>query len=140
MTAPGVLPTFSGRIALVGFSGDARVWWLRVLKPGFRHVAVAIADGVGVEGYVFYNPLLNASELAWIAGSENSVKAKMQAGGFLVVSTKTQEMPKKPLAIRPYSCVEGVKRALGVNAPWVFTPYQLYKLLMKRTNKQENNP
>ena len=129
---------FAGRRALVGFSGEARVWWLKVLKPEFRHVSVAIEDGAG--GFVFYNPMLSASEIVRVVGPEKIIREKMENTGFLVVPTKTREIPKKPLAIRPYNCVEGVKRALGINAPWVFTPWQLYKILVKKANKKENNP
>lgn len=123
--------TFGGRPALVGFSGDVEVWWLRALKPGFRHCAVAIDDGCG--GFVFYNPLFCATELARIHGGEQTVQSQMQKGGFMVVATITQNIPTRALPwsgyIRPHNCVEGVKRALGLDAPWVLTPWQLYSCL-----------
>ena len=131
-------PAFAGRLALVGFSGEVGAWWLKLLKPGFRHVAVAIDDGAG--GYIFYNPMLNASELVRIEGEEITVWATMHGAGFLVIATQTEEMPKKPLSFRPYNCVEGVKRALGISAPWVLTPWQLYTLIVKKNENKENNP
>ncbi|MCK4939132.1 MAG: hypothetical protein KAR80_02490 [Rhodospirillaceae bacterium] len=125
--------TFGQRRALVGFSGDVEVWWLRVLKPGFRHCAVAIDDGQG--GFVFYNPLFNATELARIIGDEKTVRGQMQKAGFHVIATTTNNMPTRSLSwwgrVRPYNCVEGAKRALGVDAPWVLTPWQLYGHLKK---------
>jgi len=127
---PNFPKMFAGRRALVGFSGDVQAWWLRVLRPGYRHVAVAIDDGAG--GFIFYNPMLNASEIVRIEGSEKTVKQKMEKAGFKVVAVLTETPPVKPLAFRPYNCVEGVKRALGINAPWVLTPWQLYGLIVKK--------
>ncbi len=123
--------TFGQRRALVGFSGDAGVWWLGLLKPGFCHCAVAIDDGQG--GFIFYNPLFSATELARISGGEQTALAQMQRGGFRVMATTTNDMPERPLAPMPYNCVEGVKRALGINAPWVLTPWQLYSHLKKNS-------
>ncbi|MCK5546719.1 MAG: hypothetical protein KAI27_05055 [Rhodospirillaceae bacterium] len=130
---PNNAATFGQRPALVGFSGDVEVWWLRALKPGFRHCAVAIDDGQG--GFVFYNPLFNATELARINGDEQTARILLQKGGFVVVDTITSEILTHALpwweCVRPYNCVEGVKRVLGLDAPWVLTPWQLYGYLKK---------
>jgi hypothetical protein len=54
---------------------------------------------------------------------------------YQVVATKTKAIKiLAPLSL--YTCVEGVKRILGVHNFWIFTPYQLYKYLTKnRRNK-----
>ena len=36
------------------------------------------------------------------------------------------------MPLRPYSCVESVKRILGIRAGLVLTPWQLYRHLYKR--------
>lgn len=129
MSTPKFSQQFANRRALVGFSAHINVWWLKFLKPGFAHCAVAIEDGEG--GFVFYNPLLRATELCRIPGDARAVSRKMQEGGFKVVATRTQKMPKNKVAYRPYNCVEGVKRALGISAPLVLTPWQLYMHIKK---------
>ena len=129
--------TFGQRRALVGFSGNVEVWWLRVFKPGFRHCAIAIEDSHG--GFVFYNPLFCATELTRIDGDQQTVRRQMQKGGFTVLATTTRDMPGRALSwlsyLRPYNCVEGVKRALGLDAPWAITPWQLFCYLKKNYDK-----
>jgi hypothetical protein len=49
-----------------------------------------------------------------------------------VVETRIRPAPRRPAPLRPYTCVEAVKRILGLHAPWVITPWQLYGLLRKQ--------
>jgi hypothetical protein len=40
--------------------------------------------------------------------------------------------PRKPYRLRPVSCVEIVKRIVHLDAPFVFTPAQLYRALLEQ--------
>ena len=52
-----------------------------------------------------------------------------------VVTVNKFSPERRVMPIRPYSCVESVKRILGIRAGFVLTPWQLYRFLnKKRTN------
>jgi hypothetical protein len=51
--------------------------------------------------------------------------------GHRVIATTLMIPPRVLAPIRPFTCVEAVKRVLGLRAPWVFTPWQLYCHLLQ---------
>lgn len=116
--------------ALVVFSGRADLWWLRLLRPGFRHCFVVLQ---GDRGWVVVDALSHRTALVQIPEMQESIlQACYRQRGFLVVPSEINS-PKKSMApIMPYSCVESVKRILGIHARLVVTPWQLYRYLNKR--------
>ena len=56
-------------------------------------------------------------------------------------TVKTQQLNgpvrKQPLAI--FTCVEAVKRILGIRATWVLTPWQLYRRLSQGTAHRDTS-
>jgi len=126
--------SFAGRDALVGFSGQVDLPWLRFLKSGFRHCLVAVE----FEGYwIVVNPLSHRTDLA-VCGSmaAEQLANHYRAQGLRVVRTRTVDPGRKPAPWRPFTCVEVVMRILGFRAPAILTPWQLYKLI---TNTQKKN-
>jgi hypothetical protein len=117
------------RGALVVFGGHADLWWLRLLKPGFRHCFVALA---GAGGWVVVDPLSHRTCVAHIPiSAELDLAGWYAAHGLTVVAAKVFSSSRRVSPIRPYSCVESVKRILGIQAGWVLTPWQLYRYLNK---------
>ena len=57
--------------------------------------------------------------------------------GYRLVRTTPCIPPISGVRFRPLTCVEVVKRFLGINQPKIWTPYQLFKFLFL---KKENNP
>lgn len=121
-------PLYRG--ALVVFAGRAGVWWLRWLRPGFRHCFAAVDDGVQ---WLTVDPLLHRLE----------IRASGLPSGFdLAAEYRRMELVVLEIAPHPvtlrcapfgiFSCVETVKRLLGFRARWVFTPWQLYRFLVRR--------
>jgi len=51
--------------------------------------------------------------------------------GLEVVAVKNISPDKRVSPFLPYSCVECVKRILGIHAAWVLTPWQLFRYLNK---------
>ncbi|MGE5545588.1 MAG: hypothetical protein ACM33T_01725 [Solirubrobacterales bacterium] len=122
----------SPRRALVMFSGSADAWWLCLLRRGFRHCFLAIEDG---PCWLILDPLSHRTELAAVAAEPGrDLAAAYRGAGLTVVETVTRTAPRRLAPIRPYSCVEAVKRTLGIHAGGVLTPWQLYKFLMDRKN------
>ena len=54
-------------IALVVFSGDADLNWLRVLKTGFRHCFIVLESG---GCWVIYDPLSHRTDISVVEGDD----------------------------------------------------------------------
>ncbi|MBC7953422.1 MAG: hypothetical protein H7Z12_16580 [Rhodospirillaceae bacterium] len=117
------------RHALLVFSGQSDLWWLRLLKPGFRHCFVALS---GSGGWVVVDPLSHRTCVAHIPfGPEYDLAGWYRAHGLTVVKAKVFSPSKRVAPVRAYSCVESVKRILGIHAGWVLTPWQLFRYVNK---------
>lgn len=115
--------------AIVVFSGRAALWWLRVLKAGFRHCFVLIRSR---GTWIVYNPLSHRTEIVALRGLGGAELARFFAGhGYTVLWTRTRPAPARPAPWRPFTCVEAVKRGLGIQAGHVWTPWQLYRYMIK---------
>ena len=113
--------------ALVVFAGSTSLKWLRWLTPGYRHCFVAIAQR---DVWIICDPLSHRTDLIAICGhTRQDLAAWYRQRGLTVVETHVRSAPKRPAPIRPFTCVEAVKRILGIHAPWVLTPWQLYRYL-----------
>jgi hypothetical protein len=114
--------------ALVVFSGKADLLWLRLLRPGFRHCFVLLDLG---GAWVCVNPLAHRTSVElWSLSPATDLPTWLRAQeGLTVVETVVRQPPRRPCPIGLYSCVEAVKRVLGLQERWVLTPGQLYEHL-----------
>ncbi len=119
--------------ALVLFSGKADLWWLKLLRPGFRHCLVAIEQQ---DGWIILNPLSHRIDIEFCPGiDEQTLSGYFEGTGGICVATRLSDPPPRPAPWRPFTCVEAVLRVLGLRAPWVFTPWQLYRALDRGGHK-----
>ena len=127
--------------ALVAFSGQTDLRWLRLLRPGFRHCFVVMELTQGERSdWLLYNPLSVGTQITlWPDAHLQGIRSWLSAQGYAVVETHVQPIQTHLFEWRPYTCVEAVKRALGLHAGWVWTPWQLYRRL-KKFEITENNP
>ncbi len=118
-----------GTPALVVFTDHTDLPWLRLLRPGFRHCfAVVRANGA----WVIVDPLSHYTTLQVVPDLAGwQPRAWFRHHGLTVVSAEVREPPHRLAPWRPYTCVEAVKRLLGLRLPGVFTPWQLYRVLQK---------
>ncbi|MGF1562546.1 MAG: hypothetical protein ACFB3T_10245 [Geminicoccaceae bacterium] len=103
---------------------------LRCLKRGFRHCFVLLAR----EGrWLLADMLLHELVVESIdVPSDFDLGAFYRSQGHHVIEgERLGPPPRACLSLRPLTCVELVKRALGVRAFWVVTPHQLYRFLLK---------
>lgn len=115
--------------ALVVFANDASLPWLRILRPGFRHCYLLLERD---NRWIAYNPLSHCTDIRlWPGYDAPYLAAALAREGNTVVLTKTRQAPLKCAPWRPYSCVEAVKRGLGLHEGWVLTPWQLFRHLRK---------
>ncbi len=117
------------RVALVVFSPDADLKWLRVLKAGFRHCFIVLESG---GSWVVYNPLLHRTDISVVGGGDIFELMRLYRGrGMRVVPWVVRQPPEHPAPIALYTCVEAAKRILGIHARRVLTPWNLYIFLNK---------
>ena len=114
--------------ALVVFSGQTDFWWQRLLKPGYRHCGVVIEVG---DRWVILEPLAACLQLEVLDSSYEELWARLRHLGLRAIETKLYRDRKPLLYLRPLTCVEVVKRTLGIHAASVWTPWQLYKKIQK---------
>lgn len=119
--------------ALVVFAGESDLKRLRILKPGFRHCFAVLESR---DGWVIYNPLSHRTEIAIIGGvSGMEIMNCYRGQGFRVVPWAISPVRPRPAPWGLYTCVEAVKRVLGIHAPLVVTPWNLYNFL--KSEKKE---
>lgn len=116
------------RPALVVFRGDADLWWQWLLKPGFRHCFVCLNDG---RHWLVVDPLSCGLEVGVLTvAAEVDLAAWLRRHALTVVAVRPTRL-RRPLPPGLLTCVETVKRVLGLSAPLVVTPWQLYRHLMR---------
>jgi hypothetical protein len=110
---------------LVVFADDAGCVWLRFLRAGFRHCFVVLRAG---SVWLACEPLKDRIELDVLElPPEFDLAAFYGAQGHRVLQgRRLPSWPRRPFAPAPLTCVTVVKRLLGIYAPWVWTPWQLY--------------
>ena len=114
-------------LAFVVFTGEADLKWLRILKPGFRH-CFAVLESQG--RWVIYNPLSHHTEIMVIDGlTALALMEWYRANGCRIVPWQLTGVDKKPAPFGVYTCVEALKRVLGIHARRVITPWNLFKFL-----------
>jgi hypothetical protein len=117
-------------LALVVFCGQSRLPILRWLKPGFQHCFVAVQRS---NLWIVCDPLAHHTDLFVIDNHTlGDLASWYRRHGFVAVETATRTAPRRVAPLRLYTCVEAVKRILGIHAPLVVTPWQLHRHLMAK--------
>jgi hypothetical protein len=125
---------FGEALVFFGENGSG-LWWMRFLKKGFRHCFVALHDGWR---WIIVDQLLHRTHVA-VPPVDNGfdLAAQLREKGYTVVACEVRTPPLKMAPIAISTCVEGVKRVLGIHNRWIVTPWQLYKKLIKEKNHHE---
>jgi len=129
MTGKPATDAIRQNAVLVVFSGETDIAWLRVLKPGFRHCFAIIEDP---PYWVLYDPLSHRTNVEVLGAFESDdLERWFHSHNCQTVKTLQPKTPaqKQPFAV--FTCVEAVKRLVGIRAPWVLTPWQLYRCLIE---------
>lgn len=120
--------------ALLVFSGRTGVPWLRWLRPGFRHCFVALDDGAA---WLTVDPLLHRLEVrASGLPSAFDLAREYRKLDLAVLEIVPAAVPLRRAPLGLFTCVETAKRLLGIRAPWVLTPWQLYRFLRRRSGSR----
>ena len=97
-----------------------------LLKQGFRHCFCVVNDGTY---WIEINGKAGGPEIRVVAGSDYNLRRFYEGEGFTVIEAVHGDGAWLPLVLS--NCVGVAKTVLGLSAPFVFTPYQLYRRLTK---------
>ncbi|MDA0998661.1 MAG: hypothetical protein O2944_10700 [Proteobacteria bacterium] len=113
--------------ALVLFDGGCSLPYLQLLKPGYRHCLAIVQTA---DGWVLFNPLSNSTEIVTLPKlrPDRLIRAFKDDGLDVVAVQRRRPIAREHPWI-PYSCVEAVKRLIGVRERSVLTPWQLRRRL-----------
>ena len=122
--------------AWVVFSGKTDIRWLRILKSGFRHCFVILNDG---QRWMVIDPAASYTDIQiyhhidvefdfpdWLSGQ-----------GYKVVPATINKEHQRVAPCMFFTCVEAIKRVLGVHKRFILTPWQLYKFLKQEQQKEK---
>lgn len=102
---------------------------LTFLRPGFRHCFCLLKRPCG---WIVCDPLKAGIRLEAIASyDEQHLLRHYRSLGMLALAGSCIADPGGVALLAPLTCVSLVKRLLGLRAPLVWTPYQLYRALLK---------
>ena len=114
--------------AWVVFSGQADLLWLKILKEGYRHCYVVLNDG---KRWITIDPLSSYTDIkVHDLPVDFNLPLWLKNNGQVVMPAKIKHIEKQAPWM-PFSCVEAVKRILGLHKIFIFTPWQLYRFLQK---------
>ncbi|MBD5405002.1 hypothetical protein HDR59_00450 [bacterium] len=112
----------------VVFSPFTTLWYLKFLRVGFKHCFVILEDN----GYFFIvDPLASKIELMSFHILGDRLINEFKNLGMNVVKVSINKENSASWKFGIFTCVEVVKRILGISSLRVITPYQLYKYLLK---------
>ena len=115
--------------AYVLFRNERSFKGLRLLKKNFRHCAVILESD---RHWLYLDQTFFQTEMRiWDKSVFPLVFFKKKGWKVLQVSSPASSNTNR-FRFGWVDCVSMVKRVLGIKKRWVFTPYQLYKVLILR--------
>ncbi len=126
MSSGHPLRPFGQSLAVVIF-GPSALPYLQRLKPGYQHCLIAVQDG---GQWHLLDPLSNGLVLRALGpATVPEILAAFRADGYDAVPVQRRAPEARELPLAPFTCVEAVKRVLGLRARWVWTPWQLRRAI-----------
>lgn len=94
---------------------------LQFLKNGFRHCDILLENGIGIE--------ITRNKISYKIVDINTIFDKIKKDSIIIVEYNIKNTEYSLLGVR--TCVGICKEVLGIKDFFIFTPYQLYKKLLK---------
>lgn len=106
-------------------------WWVRFLRPGYRHCLACRPIGDAQTLVVNHTGRRLVVDLAPMNAGVFLRELMESAGAWVLAAQAEDEGPGGAMLRGPMTCVETVKAALGIRAPFVITPRQLARHLTR---------
>tara|TARA_B100001750_G_C15418349_1_gene551567 strand:+ start:550 stop:966 length:417 start_codon:yes stop_codon:yes gene_type:complete len=117
----------------VVFSDDTDIRMLKILRKGFRHCFIMMQQD---QRWILIDPRADKTDIRVLPHPVHfNFPRYFTQQGKIVVKAPTFITPRKIAPLSPFSCVETVKRVLGVHKRFLITPYRLYRYLLKSQSK-----
>lgn len=118
--------------AWVIFRDKTELGILKPLKRGFRYCFVILNDG---KRWISVDPLSNHMDvLVHDLDPDFDLPGWMAERDCTVLPAAVERDKMRMAPVLPFSCVEAVKRVLGIHGWHILTPYQLYRYLQRRAS------
>lgn len=116
--------------AYVVFEDNTSLWWLRFLRRGFRHCYLILACD-DCQKLLWLNPLSNqlAVQLLDYDDPQEIIRQMTNDTSITICRVHIVAAPLRCAPLMAFTCVEFVKRVLGIHSIKTITPYQLYKII-----------
>lgn len=115
-------------LVYVVFQDEVSLWWLHLLKKNFRHCYVLLPD-IATNSYLELNPFSNRFVVVTHHFDKGFEYLQfLQTQGKLICPVEIN-CPDNPAPWFFFTCVEFVKRFIGLQERSIITPYQLYRKL-----------
>ncbi|WP_296992907.1 hypothetical protein [Thalassospira sp. UBA1131] len=122
---------------LVVFADAPEKRLLRVLKPGFRHCFVLVS-GVRAGEWICLDPQSHRVRCeSWCYSPIFDPAAYYRGLGYHCIWARYPASITRKVRFGPMSCVELIKRLLGISAFWIITPWQLYRHLLQASENPD---
>jgi len=122
-------------LAIVVF-GSSSLRCLQVLKQGYQHCFV-VTQSSGQ--WHLMDPLSNGTQISMLGYTcPNEIIPAFRREGYDAIAVQRLAPVRRLMPLAPYTCVEAVKRVLGVRERWVLTPWQLRQYLGKMYGEDAN--
>jgi hypothetical protein len=129
MVKPSLTPDFANenQAMWIVFSDDTDISFLRILKKGFRHCFVIIKQA---DQWILIDPRANKTDIFVLPHPPGfNLPRYFLNEGKTVCKITGIVTPHKIAPLFPMSCVETVKRVIGLHKRFIFTPFGLYRHL-----------
>jgi len=118
---------------IVFCEADRRHWWDHLWRTplGFSHCYALRWDGWN---WISINPGVYFTDIAILPGThENALQEYLPAGATVVEveAFRQKDRIRGRWWVGPMTCVEQIKALLGLPVGWLFTPWHLYRYLMR---------
>lgn len=116
--------------AWVVFSHNTEIPWLKFLKSGFRHCFIVLNDGTR---WISIDPLAPYTDIQIYHHIDSNYPLSnwLNQQGYKVVKANIDKENRKVSPFVFFTCVETIKRILGIHKRFIVTPWQLYRFLTK---------
>lgn len=118
------------REAWVCFTGETELWWLKALKKGFRHCFVVARNATH---WLAIDPLSPHLEINILPVPHDfDLPTWLEKNGVTLSRAAIRRDQHKSAPLFICSCVEVIKRFLGIHNRSIVTPHQLYMFLTQQ--------
>lgn len=132
-----ITPTPLDQIWVV-FSGQTDMRWLRWLKPGYRHCFAILK---GDTHWIMLDSMLHRMDMTVTHLTPDfDLPSWLRTRGYVVVAAPRRDVPARMAGLWPFTCVEAMKRLIGIQDWRIFTPWQLYQALTRKAPKPTAKP